>query len=528
VLTLVAGLVILTFVWLIFGRAFGFNRVGGTVFKALGGFGLVYALLAGPLATADSISRERREGTLGLLFLTNLRSYDVVLGKVAASSLDILLGLLAGLPLLAMPLLAGGVSLAQLGSMGLALINLLLLSLAAGAFASSLFTSGRAALGLTLAILLFLAVGLVVIGEGILQLRTNGLAVGWFYMACPSWTVMLCLSPAAVSGPTSKYWLNMAGTHALTWIFLGLACLRTARAWRGLPESKFRRWCTARVERWSRGSVTERLNRRRLGVEQNPIVWLESSSRGQEKMLAVLISVWAIFCGLKHLSSMNPPLTPWPQRDFVIVWAMYAQYIFCLWLAVQAPRRFADDKQSGALEVLLCTTLPVSQMVRGIMSALFRRFGWPLLALVGLDLFHLFLSTRGPRANWSDEELMLLCVCGVIVFLFQGYTIARVGVYQGLRTASSVRATLGLIWNLGLMPWVLCLGSILTLDLARTRFTFLPMVSADVVIVTWALAHPVIFIAFLGRASRQLNQNFRLLAATTPVSWPRRWWAKLR
>jgi len=91
-----------------------------------------------------------------------------------------------------------------------------------------------------------------------------------------------------------------------------------------------------------------------------------------------------------------------------------------------------------------------------------------------------------------------------------------------------VRATLGLIWNLGLMPWVLCLGAILTLDLARTRFTFLPMVSADVVIVTWALAHLVIFIAFLGRASRQLNQNFRLLAATTPVSWPRRWWAKLR
>src|SRR4051794_3543151 len=37
--------------------------------------------------TADSLSGERREGTLGLLFLTDLRPWDITLGKLAASGL---------------------------------------------------------------------------------------------------------------------------------------------------------------------------------------------------------------------------------------------------------------------------------------------------------------------------------------------------------------------------------------------------------------------------------------------------------
>ena len=37
-----------------------------------------------PVAASDSISREKREGTLGLLFLTRLTPTQVVLGKLAA------------------------------------------------------------------------------------------------------------------------------------------------------------------------------------------------------------------------------------------------------------------------------------------------------------------------------------------------------------------------------------------------------------------------------------------------------------
>ena len=56
--------------------------VGRASFQMLSWLGLVLAFFAA-IVTADCISNERREGTLVLLFLTTLKSRDVVLGKLA-------------------------------------------------------------------------------------------------------------------------------------------------------------------------------------------------------------------------------------------------------------------------------------------------------------------------------------------------------------------------------------------------------------------------------------------------------------
>ena len=59
----------------------------GQRFTGLMMISFIYSLVAGRRFTADCLSEEKREGTLGLLFLTDLKGYDVVLGKVAATSL---------------------------------------------------------------------------------------------------------------------------------------------------------------------------------------------------------------------------------------------------------------------------------------------------------------------------------------------------------------------------------------------------------------------------------------------------------
>ena len=91
--TMAAGLLIFTFVYLSWHNWAGTAQMGRTLFAGLSGFAMFYALIAGPLATTDCLARERREGTLGLLFLTDLHTYDVVLGKAFAASLDLLLSL---------------------------------------------------------------------------------------------------------------------------------------------------------------------------------------------------------------------------------------------------------------------------------------------------------------------------------------------------------------------------------------------------------------------------------------------------
>ena len=104
----------------------------------------LFCLFAGAQTTADCLSEEKRDGTLGLLFLTDLRGYDVVAGKLVAGSLNTFYGLLATLPMLAIPLLMGGVTGGEFWRVTLVLVNTLFFSLACGMFASVLSKAARA------------------------------------------------------------------------------------------------------------------------------------------------------------------------------------------------------------------------------------------------------------------------------------------------------------------------------------------------------------------------------------------------
>ncbi len=525
VLTLTLGLVIVALTWAAAGQFSTLSRVGHTVFVALTVFAFFYALLAGPLATTDCLSRERREGTLGLLFLTHLRGYDIVLGKIAASSLDVALGLLAAFPLLAMPVLAGGISLAQFGTVIIFLLNVMVLSLALGICSSSLLASGRASLAVTLGALLFLILGLPIIGEELLHLRTAGYAAGLFYMCCPYWGLVLCLDFPGLGASTSKYWLNIAGTQVVAWILVGIACLFTARGWRELPETKLAGWWRRRRERRLARSRTA--GRRRLQLENNPIGWVEGRSRFQERTMAVLVGCAAMFCILKHTYA---PLS-FRREEFMVLWALFTQYLLCLWIAIQAPRRFADDRQSGALELLLCTPLSTSSIVRGTMAVLWRQAGWALLAMVVLNgyVFHAHCSAQssGWWSSSSAREWILLYLCSAVVFPAQGYAMARVGLYQGLAKANSLRATFTLIWSLGLLPWALFIAFLVGFEIGRRYLPFLPRINDRLAFVSWAGAHLLVFAVFLIRASWELVKHFRELAAGTAIPWWKRAWESL-
>src|SRR3974390_3432096 len=70
-------------------------EVAQQIFGGLAFLALIYGLASGRRFTADCLSEEKREGTLGLLFLTDLNGYDVVLGKLTATSVSAFFGLLA-------------------------------------------------------------------------------------------------------------------------------------------------------------------------------------------------------------------------------------------------------------------------------------------------------------------------------------------------------------------------------------------------------------------------------------------------
>src|SRR5262245_46364194 len=136
----------------------GRGQLGAYLFSILGGMSLATVLASGLFFTSDCLSEEKREGTLGFLFLTDLRGYDIVLGKLLATSLRGIFALLAIFPILAVTFVLGGVAAGYFWKTILALGNALFFSLAAGLFVSSVNRDSQRAMGGTLAVMLaFLA-----------------------------------------------------------------------------------------------------------------------------------------------------------------------------------------------------------------------------------------------------------------------------------------------------------------------------------------------------------------------------------
>jgi len=110
---------------------------GKTIFASIAISLFLYSALAGLFFTAESITVERRDATLPLLQVTGMRELDLVLGKLLGNSLLGIFGFLAAAPLLALPLLLGGITAFDVFRVFIALLGTLFLSLSIAVAASS-------------------------------------------------------------------------------------------------------------------------------------------------------------------------------------------------------------------------------------------------------------------------------------------------------------------------------------------------------------------------------------------------------
>jgi hypothetical protein len=216
----------------------------------------------------------------------------------------------------------------------------------------------------------------------------------------------------------------------------------------------------------------------------------------------------------------------WPREDEVILWPLFSHYAFCICLAIQSPFRLAEDRQSGALELLLCTPLSPRAIVRGCMSGLARRFGGVFAATILFMIFnvYVYLKAHRPTSNFIHDDVFQLAMHALIVFPLQAYTFARLGLYQGLAQGNALRATFKLITKVGLLPWGLCIATLLALEELRKHFKFVPSLKDEMVFGAWTASHVLLCVMFLAHANWQMKHRFRLIASE---SSKRRWWAAL-
>jgi ABC-type Na+ efflux pump permease subunit len=330
-------------------------------------------------ATSDCISEEKREGTLGLLFLTDLRGHDVVLGKLVAAALGSFYGLLAFLPMLAISLVAGGVTGGEYWRMVLVLTNTLFFSLAIGLLVSAISRNERKAFSATVALVVFFA-GVMPAVEGLISILPGATFFpATLSLASPAFAYAMAfdLNYGAHGG---AMWQALGVQQVLAWGCLGLASVVTPRRWQDRPASVAEAGWARRKRNWQYGQGVKRATYRRRLLERNPILWL-GSRRMRERWLlwGVLAGAVAIWAGLWWMVGglMGP--------GFAGVTAMTGfvlHLVVLVWVASQASHALAEARRNGALELMLCTSLTVREIVRGQWLALRRYFAVAILFLL--------------------------------------------------------------------------------------------------------------------------------------------------
>ncbi|MCW5555806.1 MAG: ABC transporter permease subunit [Verrucomicrobiae bacterium] len=429
---------------------FATAHIGGALFGVLTWMSLAAALSAGLFFTSDCLSEEKREGTLGFLFLTDLRGYDVVLGKLLATSLRGCFALLAIFPILATTLLMGGVTGAQFWKTLLALVNALFCSLAAGLFVSALSRDSQKALSGTLLVMLLLLVGAPLVDNVL------GAVTGRGYQP-----VLSLASPGYVFVQAGRwagnlYWSSLAVSQAGAWTLLGLTCMLIPRTWQqgrakhsGTPGG----WAYA----WRFGSAKRRAALRQKLLNRHPLLWLAGRERWQAAV------VWAVSLltagGFLALLLADTPSALW------LFWSYLGgalTILFYLAAASQAGRFLVDARHSGLLELLLAAPLNDREIVQGQWRALVRMFAAPVTVFLGVQLAAALLAyhaTWGALAAMGDAgpgvaAALIATLGNTLVIAANLIALAWFGMWMGLTSRSANFATLKALLFVQVIPWL--------------------------------------------------------------------------
>jgi ABC-type transport system involved in multi-copper enzyme maturation permease subunit len=432
---------------------------------------LIFVLV--PFLTGDTIAREKREGTLGLLLMTPLSAMGITIGKALTQAFRAFTVWLAALPILALPFLLGGVTWGDFASALMMELCFGILCLAAGMLASSIVRGRTAAFSTAFV----LAAGFITIPGWFLSLATGGptlfpggasrLITGTPFFAGAGGTVVV--QYVRVSGPipapsvnpfilsygngpaffappsffgmpqiaqstgwsgffsagSRVFWLSLlAGCFLLSlltlWLSLRFAARAVAATWKDdIPtERRLRlveRYCTPLWKNW----MAKRMER---ALDSNPIVWLQQYSwkaRTTKWTLALLV----IFVDGLAMDT-NLVFFEIIQQALVMVLAIV--------LTVAGGGGFLAEKRSGALELILVTPLGAEQIIFG-----------RILGLLKLVLPSAIIIAASSFARFSLENYYGpsgLFVMEIPFVMIAAMNLALFSTYFGLRCKTLAEA----------------------------------------------------------------------------------------
>lgn len=430
-----------------FVGSFGLGSAGGTrVFNGVITSAFLLSCSACLLA-ADTISSERREGTLGLLFLTKVKSRDVLFGKLSSVGLASFCALVAFFPVLVVPIIAGGVTAPEALRSGLALFVTLAFALAAGLFASAAQRErSRSLRTAVLVVVFFVCVPAYVAGA---------FSGGWSYLGSISpLRAVLAARDATYSARPLLYWASLGSVATLAATLLALAGRRLGRAVRegdgptaAQPLVAAEPSQAVGLGRWEPSKD-----------EASPIEWLVYRQQGVNASMWAPAVVALAYGGLV-LWAHQPFAPRGPAGSLLLAWplGLAAALLGGGLVAWVASRFLMGVRRTGDLELLLTTPVGAQSLVSDQWNALKRLF----TRTVPLVQAGMFLPVLGTVASTPGNSWHALHTFGALVSLAAAYlstaSLCWLALWFALRARNQAGAV---VWSVGLAKGIPCLISV--------------------------------------------------------------------
>lgn len=484
---------------------------GSYLFFLIHGSLSVMLLLIAPVTAADAISRERREGTLGLLFLTPLTARQIVSGKFAVRLFRLFYFWLLFAPFLMLPMLAGGLAVESILLSVAIMLCLLFSSLAAGMIASALSIGFAAAV---IRALFFAVIANVLIAALAVTLPRYlfGAKNEWD----EPWVIRLFLL-----GP---YFLFFPAQilEAFKWIYPSphLVWAMASPLFICPPVFFcFSIWfCRRRITRYAEASIEtarQAAFRRRFltpvlwknrfrssmrrKLQKNPFIWLEYRAAWARALRWA--AVLALLTFETFYITQNPGLGGLFDAHIFLLW------ILILMITLKSTTSFQYERENGAFELILVTPITEERLVAARLVAVLRYY-LPIIAAMALFTFLAWRMEPYHRSLRSFHSMVNLWL--------SVFSIPVVGLFFALRCRTYLPA---LLWTTGLtifgapMLWTSCInllwlaGYRMDISLALAVYDLADRVSYWFPIAAFPVYHLLLIAIFSDRAVKLLQRR---------------------
>lgn len=358
-----------------------------------------------PQLVAGSFADERRNQTLGFLFLSGLSPGEIFLSKLFSAAMIAFNSMLAIFPLLALPFVIGGVSFDLFLATVCGVPNLLLFVLAVTMLASVLAKDDGMALMLSRVFTVVICT-FSLITYTLLARKGATPSAGWLWLS-PAYCPYLLFT--GLKGGTAAYWSSWIFTLAWSCLCLAAAGLGLKRLWRRYQEGTESRFVGRFWQGLSHGSIRFRRRAKKTWMDVNPFVWAAARDRVGRLLgwtaFFMVIAIWLICWAL------------WPSSvlvSFNFLLVAGALNIMLSWIVdYSAAKTLTEPRHDGTYELMLTTPLNPSDIVWGELEALQILFKPVIRATLALEI--LMLVGGLTLQSWNRFELSIYLGAWVVL-----------------------------------------------------------------------------------------------------------------